>query len=321
MGRKMVTQWSLLLLVLAVVLGGCSPAPTPTPTLAPTPKGGAVATPTGGAVATATPATPHASAADTAAWLRTDLAAGEAVIWYLGHCGYAIRTQKHLLIFDYQEQYDGQARKQKPSAPGLENGFVDPRQIADLPVRVFATHSHTDHFNRLIFDWQDQIPDLAYYFGWQASTQTSYHYLIGPRAQLTDGSLEIYTINSQHSGVPEVAYLVKVDGLVIYHNGDYMGDFQADYSFLHEVTDQIDLAFTLRGYEDGSAYGNQNLDLFQRFRHGAIFPTHDTAGKSGYAEFERAFLAKLPGLPIFSPRWMGERFLYRDGHITREEAG
>ena len=312
MGKKSRTQACLLLLVLAVALGACSPAPTPTPTPAPTP--------TGGAVATATPAaaTSHASAADTAAWLYTDLAPGEAVIWYLGHCGYAIRTQNHLLFFDYQEEYDGQARKRKPSAPGLENGFVVPQQIADLPVRVFATHSHTDHFNRLIFDWKGKIPDIAYYFGWEASSDTAYHYLIGPRAQLTSDGLEIYTVNSHHSGVPEVAYLVKVDGLVIYHNGDYLGDFQADYPFLHEVTDHIDLAFTLRGYEDGSAYGNQNLDLFQRFQHGAIFPTHDTAGRRGYAEFERAFLSKLPGLPIFCPRWLGERFLYRDGQITRE---
>jgi hypothetical protein len=40
--------------------------------------------------------------------------AGGAVIWYLGHCGYAVRTQNHLLIFDYQEKRDGQLPKAKP---------------------------------------------------------------------------------------------------------------------------------------------------------------------------------------------------------------
>jgi len=118
--------------------------------------------------------------------------------------------------------------------------------------------------------------------------------------------------------VPEVAYLVKVDGLWIYHNGDYMGEFQADYPFLRDATARIDLAFASRGYEDGSPYLGQNLDLFQRFQYGAIFPIHDTAGRSGYAQFERVFVSKLPGLPIFCPQRMGERFLYRDGHITRE---
>ena len=26
---------------------------------------------------------------------------GGATVWYLGHCGYAVRTQNHFLIFDY----------------------------------------------------------------------------------------------------------------------------------------------------------------------------------------------------------------------------
>ncbi len=280
-------QW---LFVLALTLASCSPAATPTPTRTPTEDS-----------------------------LQAELAPGEAVVWYLGHCGYAIRTQNHFLIFDYQEKYDGQARKSKPSAPSLDNGFVAPQQIAHLPVHVLVTHSHDDHFGRVIFNWKDEIPDLAYYFGWQASSDSSYHYLIGPRAQLTSDGLEIYTINSHHSGVPEVAYLVKVDGLVIYHNGDYQGEFEQDYPFLHEVTDRVDLCFAIRGYEDGSRYHDQNLDLFQRFQHGAIFPTHDTAGGSGYADFEQAFLSELPDLPIFSPRRLGERFLYGEGVLTREE--
>lgn len=297
----------LALFALTVALSCCGPAMAPTPTPSPT------------AAPTAAP-TFAESAADTEAWLRADLSAGEAVVWYLGHCGYAIRTRNYLLIFDYQEESDGRARKFRLSQPGLENGFVVPQQIEHLPVRVFATHSHSDHFNRLIFNWKDAIPDIAYYFGWQAANDPSYHYLIGPRAQAESDGMEIYTINSHHSGVPEVAYMVKVDGLAIYHNGDYQGEFEADYPFLREITSRIDLTFTIRGYEDGSRYLSQNLDLFRRFEHGAVFPTHDTAGGSGYAEFERVYSTELPNLPIFSPRRVGERFLYRAGHLTREEA-
>jgi hypothetical protein len=294
-----VRKW-LWLLTLTLALASCSPAATPTtaPTVTPTTS---------------------PSAAETEAWLHAELVPGEAVVWYLGHCGYAIRTQNHLLIFDYQETYDGQARKRRPAAPSLDNGFVAAEQIAHLPVRVLVTHSHSDHFARVIFNWKDKIPDLAYYFGWQAASDPSYHYLIGPRAQVTSDGMEIYTINSHHDDVPEVAYLVKVDGLVIYHNGDYQGEFEQDYPFLREVADRMDLSFTIRGYEDGSRYLSQNLDLFQRFQHGAIFPTHDTAGDSGYAEFERVYLSKLPDLPIFSPRRLGERFLYQQGTLTRQE--
>ena len=59
------------------------------------------------------------------------------------------------------------------------------------------------------------VPDIAYFFGWKAAEDPSYHYLIGPRAELKSGGLDIVTINSHHSGGPEMAWLVKVERLVI----------------------------------------------------------------------------------------------------------
>jgi len=291
----------LLVVVLTLALAGCASPTNPAPTAPPT------------AVPTAAP-----SLVPGDAWLRRDLGAGEAVVWYLGHCGYAIRTQSHLLIFDYQEQYDGPQPKLRPAQPALANGFIVPAEIADQRVRVFVTHSHNDHFSRVIFQWKDKIPDIAYYFGWKAASDPSYPYLVGPRAQLQSGDLEVYTVNSHHSGVPEVAYLVKVDGLVIYHNGDYQREYETDYPYLRELTARIDLTFAIRGFEDGTRYLMQNTDLFERFEHGAIFPTHDSAEKGQYAEFEKVFLAKFPVLPLFIPWRVGERFLFRDGQITRE---
>jgi len=288
-------------LVLALALVGCTSPATPAPTELPT------------ALPTAAP-----SPVPTEVWLHQDLGAGEAVVWYLGHCGYAIRTQHHFLIFDYQEQYDGSWTKLRPAQPALANGFIVPAEIADQAVRVFVTHSHTDHFSRVIFQWKDKIPDIAYYFGWEAASDPSYHYLVGPRAQLQSTDLEVYTINSHHSGVPEVAYLVKVDGLVIYHNGDYLGDYQADYPYLRELTARIDLSFVLRGFEDGSPYLIRNTDLFERFDHGAVFPTHDSAQKGQYAEFKKVVLATFPDLPLLIPRRTGERFLFRNGQISRD---
>ncbi len=37
---------------------------------------------------------------------QQELADGEALIWYLGHAGWAVRTRSRLLIFDYWEQRD-----------------------------------------------------------------------------------------------------------------------------------------------------------------------------------------------------------------------
>ncbi len=39
---------------------------------------------------------------------------GDAQVWYVGHCGYVVRTARHLLVFDCQERRDGPQRVQKP---------------------------------------------------------------------------------------------------------------------------------------------------------------------------------------------------------------
>ncbi|NHJ46171.1 MAG: hypothetical protein FK733_00150, partial [Asgard group archaeon] len=52
----------------------------------------------------------------------------EVMIWYLGHCGYAVKTENHLLIFDYIEL------EEKPTERAIGEGFVDPEEIKDLNV-------------------------------------------------------------------------------------------------------------------------------------------------------------------------------------------
>ncbi len=242
---------------------------------------------------------------------------GGALIWYLGHCGYAVRTAGHLLIFDYQEKRDGQQPKSRPDRPSLANGWIDPQEIKDLKVRVFVSHSHDDHYDPVIFAWKEAVPDIAYFFGWKAADEPSYHYLVGPRAELKSGGLEIATINSHHSGVPEVAWLVKVDGLAIYHNGDCQpGDPAAEHDFLKKRTDVIDLAFVFPVYEERQKYAIQNVDFFNKFRVKAAFPMHVQAGDAMYLNFQKAFKAEFPSLPIHVPMAMGQKFVFAQGRIS-----
>ena len=98
---------------------------------------------------------------------------------------------------------------------------------------------------RSIFGWRKAVSDIAYYFGWKAADDAANHYLVGPQGTYAADGLEIFTINSHHSGVPEVAFLVKVDGLVIYHNGDYRMDYQADFPYLQKYAARFDLVFVL----------------------------------------------------------------------------
>ena len=243
---------------------------------------------------------------------------GQAAVWYLGHCGYAVRTQGHLLIFDYQEERDGQQAKTKPARRALDAGWIDPVEIKDLKVRVFVSHSHGDHFDPVIFAWKETVADIAYHFGWKAADDPADHYFVGPRAELKSGGLEIATINSHHSGVPEVAWLVKVDGLAIYHNGDCQPDDPAaEHDFLRTKTDRIDLAFVFPVYRLGEKYTTQNLDFFKKFRVGAAFPMHVQAGGAMYLDFQKDFQARFPGLAIHVPMTMGHKFFYSAGKIAK----
>ena len=187
--------------------------------------------------------TPSLTVAPTEANADQLVADSAVQIWCLGGNSWALRIGEKMLIFDYAEMGD-------PNPPSrgeprnLQSGYIDPNEIKSYEVYVFVTHSHQDHFNRVIFEWENQIDQISYIFGWQADNNPDHYYLIDPRAQIQVDGVEVYTINS-FSDVPEVAYLVKVDGLFIYHNGDYRGSYIEDFEYLQTITDHIDIVFVI----------------------------------------------------------------------------
>jgi L-ascorbate metabolism protein UlaG (beta-lactamase superfamily) len=239
-----------------------------------------------------------------------------AFIWYLGHCGYAVRTSNRLLIFDYQEQRDGRQLKSQPTQLTLDTGWINPVEIKQLKVCVLVSHSHSDHFDPVIFTWKESVSNINYFFGWKASDDPSHHCLIGPRAELKSAGLEIATINSHHSGVPEVAWLIKTDGLVIYHNGDCQpADPATEHDILKTKSNRIDLAFVFPVTQAGAKYTIQEEDFFRKFKVSAAFPMHAIAGDAMYLDFQKVFKNKFPELSIHLPMKIGQRFVYEKGRI------
>ena len=84
--------------------------------------------------------------------------------------------------------------------------------------------------------------------------------------------IDVYTIYSHHDDVPEVAYLVLVDGLVIYHNGDYKADYESDFAYLRAITGRIDIAFLIGHPVEEHAYFRQALRMMDLFDVGHVFP-------------------------------------------------
>jgi L-ascorbate metabolism protein UlaG (beta-lactamase superfamily) len=242
---------------------------------------------------------------------ESEISQREAKIWYLGHCGYAVRTQNYLLIFDYIEL------EENPQARSLDAGFIDPEEIKDLKVRVFVTHSHIDHYDEVIFTWEKTVKDIEYYFGWHAKDGPHFHNLPAPRAEAHPDGIDIYTVNSHHDDVPEVAYLVKVDGLTIFHGGDYQGrmarnapsNVPADMEYLKTKADDVDLFFI------GAWTGECNIQAIEYLKPKVIFPMHYRKQESKYLEFASDLKALGISIPVICPTKRGDRYEFRNGVV------
>jgi L-ascorbate metabolism protein UlaG (beta-lactamase superfamily) len=239
--------------------------------------------------------------------LATELAEGEAVIWYLDHSGWAVKTKSRLLIFDYWE------RSKKPKKTSLGNGFVNPDEIKDLKVMVFVSHAHGDHNDPIILDWEKSVPDITYIYGWERPNESPRHlscrYL---REELTIDGVDIKTIVHDFDGIPESAFLVSVDGLVIFHSGDHGSGpppFKDAYinnlEYLTRIAPVIDLAFIpLFGEEYYTA---------EQLKARYTFPMHSNVDQ--YKEFSRQAIDRELPTTVIPPLQRGHIFIYKNGKL------
>ena len=235
-------------------------------------------------------------------------------VWYLGHCGFAVRVGTRLLVFDYLSERGTPA--DDPGAGGLDDGVIEPADLEGLDVFVFVTHPHSDHYDPAILAWEEELEAadaeeggagaIHYFFGWQAGENPAHHYLVGPRATTEVDGLEIYTINSHHSGVPEVAYLVHVDGRWIYHNGDYLQDYVPDFRYLGTLTDHLDLTFHVGLTNEEWQYTHQGYYLMEHFHPDAFFPMHFGGNEEEMGAFPEAMAEREFDTFIPVPRRRGD---------------
>jgi ankyrin repeat protein/L-ascorbate metabolism protein UlaG (beta-lactamase superfamily) len=263
-------------------------------------------------------------------YLDQNLNTGEAVLWYLGHCGWAIKTSNHLLVFDYFNTGTD------PSEPLLANGHLNSNELAGLVIFVFVTHGHYDHFDRSIYNLKDKIRNVTYIYGFNPETNPidrrstsaeagysgpEYMY-IGPHQDKKIGQLEVITIESNDAGV---GFLVKVDGVNIYHAGDHAGfrdgervGFTREIDYLAEHVASLDFAFVnvtgchtqcASALADGTDYTLQKLS--PKF----WFPTHAGEQEYIYREFAEKVGKEIQRRNIICAENRGDCFVYKSGQI------
>jgi ankyrin repeat protein/L-ascorbate metabolism protein UlaG (beta-lactamase superfamily) len=242
-------------------------------------------------------------------WLSEPLTAGNAVVWYLGHSGWAVKTQNHLLIFDYWKN------DASPDEPALANGTINPLEVRDLNVTVFASHAHNDHYMPEIFAWRKAIPKITYIMGFKPDNAEGYIQLPNrEKRELND--LEILPIESNDSGQ---GYFIRVDGVNIFHPGDhanrqrdFSGPFKKEIDFLADQGLKADILFLpVSGCGFGDIVSVKKGDYYTMDRLSArsVFPMHAAGNEIRYREFAKE--AKNAGyeIPICAAEFPGDHFL------------
>jgi L-ascorbate metabolism protein UlaG (beta-lactamase superfamily) len=251
---------------------------------------------------------------DTATLLKRQVPEKEAVVWYVGHDSFAVKTRTHLLIFDYFVQ------SEPPASPSLANGFVNPQEFQDLDVIVFASHRDGDHYDEVIWDWKKTVKRITYVLGWEPALPEEKYIHIQPRETRRVGNAQVTTISSTDSGE---AFLIQVDGLVIYHGGDnafwipsYRERYCREIDFLGGKTGHVDLMFInwrtgadRPPLEEGLWYTADKLGAR------VIFPMHMFGADEQIKELIKAAPTEEKRLRIVDKEKRGERFFYRGGKI------
>lgn len=243
--------------------------------------------------------------------LQKKLKAGEAILWYLGHSGVAVKTRDHLLIFDYWNY------SQQPDEPSLANGHISIDEIKDQNVTVLVTHNHIDHHDSIIYYWQEAIPNITYVFGWTDTVGTEYA-RIGPRENRKIGDIEVKTIQSPDAEEAGGTFVIRVDGLVIFHQGGYSHDttqyelFKKDVQYLGEIARGADILFL----RIGNDWQNEEALLaIEAVQPKVVFPFHAREREAVYRDFAEQAAGRDVKAQIITAENRGDRYFYSNKKI------
>lgn len=191
----------------------------------------------------------QAAAGQSLALLQRELAPGDAVIWYLGMDGFAVKTAHHLLVFDPTDTGQENSFSLPESADSLSSGFVNPQTVSDLDVVVFTTAMGDEQYHTGIWPWHRYIKNITYVFGWDpVINQDNHEYIhMKPRDEISIGDIDVTAIQTTTTGS---AFLVKADGITLLHGGNHiMTDasmapaFRSGIDYLADRVQDIDLLF------------------------------------------------------------------------------
>lgn len=126
---------------------------------------------------------------------------------YIFHSGFALETQRCILIFDY---------------------WMDPARVVPYllespkPMYVFSSHFHEDHFNRDIFSWKLKKTNISFILSkdilkHRRAKKEEADAWLAKGATWQDSLIHVCAAGSNDSGV---SWIVETEGRIIFHAGD-----------------------------------------------------------------------------------------------------
>ena len=206
---------------------------------------------------------------------------------YLYNSGFSVETENYLLIFDYfKDTVDSDIKNRTTGAISEEDLNVPKKLI------VFSSHSHADHFNPVILEWEGIRSDISYILSSdiQPNSNSKNINIISAYETLSIQGIEIKAFGSTDLGI---SFLVKVDGTNIFHSGDLNWWYWWD-------DEENDIKEAERMFKDEiSKIKENNIDI-------ALFPV-DPRLEHNYCVGGEYFIKELSP-KIFIPMHFGENY-------------
>lgn len=126
---------------------------------------------------------------------------------YIFHSGFVLETEQSILVFDYWLD---------PS--GVMEGVLQ----SNMPLYVFSSHFHEDHFTREIFEWKRQKPNITYILSkdilrHRRANKEDADVWLAKGGSWSDGRISVKALGSTDSGV---SWIVETEDKLIFHAGD-----------------------------------------------------------------------------------------------------
>ena len=135
-------------------------------------------------------------------------------ITYIGHSGFLVELERHVLLFDYFQGEIPEGSGRDFSGKDFSEKDFSRKGFQEKQWLVFASHRHQDHFRPEIFKLAETHPRLQYVFSadiWRSRIPEerlaqTVRLKAGEHWQNEDGYIQVETLLSTDEGV---AFLVR----------------------------------------------------------------------------------------------------------------